>query len=592
MQGELEVTNVPFPAGRFDASFNLVDGNKLVYDFIGNNLYSSIFKMLPESNHRKITSAMADCDNNPEAAVDKTIHVFNGKGGVDKYVITVQKCENQDYYYATFINVSDSERIINEINGRLERARDLLTLSGDAVFEYTHTDNHYKMYWINHEQNVMLCDMDFDEWKKSVLDSGQVEAEDVQTFVAFCDTIKKLDDSQKFSLHGSFITNGERMDSYYVKFVSKDYKDQDMVVGTWSIINEITGAQIENFFEDSYMDPLTRLLNKKSITEYAKTALTKGKDIAIAVMDIDNFKGVNDTYGHMFGDKVIRATADVIKQAVGTMAVAGRMGGDEFMIVFEDYKDELTLRNMLRCIKTNMANIYQGKMGNKRLSCSIGVSRFDRDADNYKELFQIADKCLYIAKQKGKNRYIIYEPEKHGQFMASDKSPDMLEMRGDYYAESDIFHINQLLSNVLVHGDTYMQTLLDQVAYTLMMDRVTLFWGDGLELRCMNSAAENLPKIDPFIVRNEQYLALFKEDILPMNNVNMIEYSIPEVHQILKESGTYSSLQHILRDVDGNIRGIVCGDCCKNYVTFPKVAIQIFENFSEVINAYLIRGEK
>lgn len=591
MQGDFEVINVPYPAGRFDSSFNLVDGNKLVYDFIGNNLFSSIFKMLPDSDHRKITSAMADCDKNPGAAVDKTIHVFNENGGLDKYVITVRRCENQDYYYATFINVSDSERIINEIDGRLERARDLLTLSGDAVFEYRRMDNHYKMYWINYEQNMMISDIDFDEWSKGVLNAEQVESEDESTFHAFCNAVERLDDSKDYTFHGSFITNGDRMDSYHVKFVSKNYKDEEMVIGIWSIVNEVTGSQVENFFEDSYMDPLTRILNKKSITEYAQKALVKGKSVAIAVMDIDNFKNVNDTYGHMFGDKVIRATADVIKSAVGSMAVAGRMGGDEFMIVFENYKDELNLRNMLRCIKTNMSNIYQGKMNN-RLSCSIGISRFDRDADNYKELFQIADKCLYIAKQKGKNRYIIYEPEKHGQFTASEKSPDMLEMRGAYYAESDIFRINQLLSNVLVHGETYMQTLLDQVAYTLMMDRITLFWGDGLECRCKNSSAENMPDINPWIVRNEQYLALFKEDILSLANVNMIEYSIPEVYQILKESGAYSSLQHILRDVDGNIRGIVSGDCCKNYVTFPRVAIQIFENFSEVINAFLIRSEK
>lgn len=591
MKSGVDISNVPYPAGRFDSSFNLVDGNKLVYDFIGNHLFESIYKMLPQSDHRKIVSAMRECDDNPEAAVDKTIHVINTEGGYDKYVITVHKGENQDYYYATFINVSDSERIINEISGRLERARDLLSLSGNVVFEYTGSDDRYKMFWVNHEQNMMICDVDFEEWKREVLANKQVGAEEESTFTAFCERLKNFDDSQTFTFHGSFIT-GDRMDSYSVKFVSRNYKEGKIAIGIWTIINDITGDAIENFFEESYIDPLTRILNKKSITEYAQKALTEGKSVALAMMDIDNFKNVNDTFGHMFGDKVIRATADVIKHAVGETAVAGRMGGDEFMIVFEDYKDELTLRNMLRCIKTNMANIYQGQMGNTRLSCSIGVSRFDRDADNYKELFQIADKCLYIAKQKGKNRYIIYEPEKHGQITASVKSPDMLEIRGDYYSEADIFRINQLLSNVLIHGDTYMQTLLDQMACTLMMDRVTLFWGDELKLRCVNSSAENFKEMNPWIVRNEQYLALFKEDMLSLSNINMIEYSIPEVYEMLKERGTFSSLQHILRDVDGNIRGIVCGDSCSNYVTFPKIAIQIFENFSEVINAYLIRSEK
>lgn len=594
MRQEYDMANLPFPAGRFDRSFNLIDGNKLLYDMIGNNLYSSLYKMLPETDHRKITSAMDASDQLEDGEVDKTIHIINENGGYDKYVISMHKCENQDYYFATFVNVSNSERIINDISGDLLEARDLLTISGNVIFEYEKGTNQFKLFWIDHEQKITIVDCDLDVWIENVKNAKHAEGEELQTFLAMCEAIRNGEDGQTFVFKGSMITNGDRLDSYRVKMIARNYAGREKVVGIWSVMNDVTGQEIENFFEDSYMDPLTRILNKKSITEYAQNAIAKGPDhpIAIAVMDIDNFKNVNDTYGHMFGDKVIQATADVIKQAVGSTAVAGRMGGDEFMIVFEHYQDELTLRNMLRCIKTNMANIYQGKMGANRLSCSMGISRFDRDADNYKELFQIADKCLYIAKQKGKNRYIIYEPEKHGNIIPSAKNADIVEMRGNFYAESDIFRINQLLSNVILHGDSYMQTLLNQVAYTLMMDRVTLFWGDLLQLRCMNEDAPGGEIIDPMIIRNEQFASLFKEDLFPLNNINSIEYTIPEVYENFKLANTYSSLMHILRDQNGTVRGLLCADACKNFVTFPQVAIQIFENLSEVVNAVLIREDQ
>lgn len=593
MNKEQNAGNLPFPAGRFDRSFNLIDGNKLLYDMIGENLYSSLYKMLLDEDHRKITSAMESCDKNQDGEVDKTIHIVNKDGGYDKYVISMRKCENQDYFFTTFVNVSDSERIINEIEGKLMEARDLLTISGNVLFEYDKNTNHFHLFWMDHEQKITISKMDFDEWIELVKKEKMVEGEELQTFLAMAQAIRSQDDGQSFVFKGTIITKGDRLDSYHIKMVARNYGGQDMVVGIWSVMNEVTGQEIENFFEDSYMDPLSRILNKKSITEYAQHAVAKGPDhpVAIAVMDIDNFKNVNDTFGHMFGDKVIRATADVIKQAVGTTAVAGRMGGDEFMIVFENYQDELTLRNMLRCIKTNMANIYQGKMGANRLSCSMGVSRFDRDADNFKELFQIADKCLYIAKQKGKNRYIIYEPEKHGDFVVSSKSADIVEMRGNFYAESDIFRINQLLFNVVLYGDSYLQTLLDQVAYTLMLDRVSLFWGDSLQCRCTNEGSAGYGFIDPMIIRNEKFLGLFREDMLPLNNINTLEYNIPEVYEILKNSSAYSSLLHLLRDSNGMVRGVLCGDTCKNFVTFPQVAIQIFENLSEVVNAVLIRDE-
>ncbi len=93
-------------------------------------------------------------------------------------------------------------------------------------------------------------------------------------------------------------------------------------------------------------------------------------NIALSIIDIDDFKSVNDNFGHLFGDKVIKAVANVIKNAVGTSGVAGRIGGDEFFIVFEKLNNELEYRNVLRCIKTNVAIQYQDQM-ERKLSCSM-----------------------------------------------------------------------------------------------------------------------------------------------------------------------------------------------------------------------------
>ncbi len=164
------------------------------------------------------------------------------------------------------------------------------------------------------------------------------------------------------------------------------------------------------------VDPLTNLYNKEQIARMAADRVDQlhAEDTAIAIVDVDFFKHVNDTYGHRFGDQVLRQTADIMKSVVGNSGVIGRIGGDEFFILFYHVTLE-ELRACLRSIKSVVNATFpdKGAMPDSPITVSVGAAIYPKDARNYEDLFMLADYCLYLAKEKGRNRYIHYTTEKH-----------------------------------------------------------------------------------------------------------------------------------------------------------------------------------
>lgn len=164
-------------------------------------------------------------------------------------------------------------------------------------------------------------------------------------------------------------------------------------------------------------DEATGLLTKKAITDYAKAkcANPEGKVICFGILDVDNFKHVNDTKGHSFGDKVLKAVSNVIQDAIGGYGKAGRIGGDEILLVIELDNGKEELRPILREIREKVEKLFPDEEGYPLITVSIGAADFPTYVDNYTDLFNLADRMLYRAKNRGKNRYVMYTPEIHGK---------------------------------------------------------------------------------------------------------------------------------------------------------------------------------
>lgn len=578
-----------FPAGRFDKFLMLIDGNRQMYDFMGSYVYFPLYKIVLEKDIERLEKAIVKCREPDAGSVDECIHILNDQGEYDRFLVSIEDCHDSRHCRIEFQNISYGERKLSRMNEKCFVMQDFLTVSGKVYFEYKMDQDMFRMFWMDYEQVIELYHLPLDEWVAEVIQKEMVTGRDRDIFEAFCKALRQVEKIQYFSFHGNIITKGGTPDAYKIKFISRMHNKQKMVIGTWSVINEQTGNDVDDFVEGTQVDSMTRILNKKAITEYGESAVSAGGQVAIVMMDVDNFKTLNDTYGHLFGDKVIMAVAEVIKKTVGENGAAGRVGGDEFMLVIRDFGDEVGLRNYLRTIKTNVAALFQDKLGINRISCSIGASRSGIDSDQYKDLVRIADKALYIAKQKGKNRFIIYLEEKHGRFHMADEGYDMMEIRDSFYSEKDLNRWNALLADVVLYGSSRLEPLLEHAVVTLTIDRLIVLWGKELSMTAISSMGHQGTEKERTLLENQTYLELFQGDMYMITNTNMLEFTLPDAYGVFRDNGVRSVMQHLLRDMDGNLAGMVLAEECVNLKHFPKLAVQLFENMSKIINAVLLK---
>jgi diguanylate cyclase (GGDEF)-like protein len=138
--------------------------------------------------------------------------------------------------------------------------------------------------------------------------------------------------------------------------------------------------------------------------------------LAIIFLDIDNFKYINDSYGHEIGDKVLLAIAETIKYHLRPGDIIGRIGGDEFIIILDDIakiEDINIIANKLNKAIENIPNYIKSKLGIDifKITFSMGISVFPDDSTDINELIKFADTALYKAKELGKNTFSFYSQE-------------------------------------------------------------------------------------------------------------------------------------------------------------------------------------
>lgn len=218
---------------------------------------------------------------------------------------------------------------------------------------------------------------------------------------------------------------------------------------------------------DYAFDSLTGVLNRESICTYIKYLIENNIPFSVCLSDIDNFKYVNDNYGHMVGDELLAAFAKKLVSSVGDKCIVGRYGGDEFVLVSErtiEYKD---IWNICHKINKDMSKMYLQKYQELSITVTTGVSRFPIDGQDFETLVCTADKALYRGKMKGRNCFIIYLAEKHASIVHSVEKEAVYNSM-DLHAR--IFKIMSSNLNLVEN----VNRLLGFLSTTLMLDHISL----------------------------------------------------------------------------------------------------------------------
>ena len=243
------------------------------------------------------------------------------------------------------------------------------------------------------------------------------------------------------------IWNKQKNDTIFPELLSiNTLKDEngeiENYIAIFTDISEIkkSEAKMRNI---AMHDSLTGLPNRNMMTNMIshsiKSAKRQNELMAIMFIDLDNFKTINDNYGHKEGDNVLVETAKRLKNILREEDIVYRFGGDEFIVTLEHIKNSEDIAKIARKLNQSLQIPYQTNNYTFYISCSIGISIYPNDALTPDELIKNADVAMYQAKNRGKNRYSFYSQEL-GKQIQEELSIENLLRRSIKNSEFEIYY--------------------------------------------------------------------------------------------------------------------------------------------------------
>ncbi len=204
----------------------------------------------------------------------------------------------------------------------------------------------------------------------------------------------------------------------------------DKIVKVIGSITDITQKKLYDLkmLHSAEYDKLTSIYNRATIERRVKEELKLGGSSALMMIDLDNFKIINDTFGHQFGDQILQFVSSSICKVVTSKDLVGRIGGDEFIVFIKEVASEEALEEIAGKIVAALQSGYEKEGVTHRLSGSVGVAQAGAfGAVTYKELLACADFAMYSAKRRGKNKFCVFSEALHKEKVKNDAVAEHLK---------------------------------------------------------------------------------------------------------------------------------------------------------------------
>lgn len=293
------------------------------------------------------------------------------------------------------------------------------------------------------------------------------------------------------------------------------------------LLNRVITEYTMDIKEKAMKDSLTELYNRKYFQEKVEKIWDAGHHGAMFMIDLDNFKSINDRFGHIMGDHVILMLAETLREQTGEDDVVGRIGGDEFVLFYTDVVDQTVLEDraggIIRSMQKKLKNMKQETL----TSVSVGIAIYPEHGNKFEKLYKNADHALYYVKENGKNAFHFYARSGHEK-SNRDKIVDLNHVRyileGKMNSEQGAFHV----------GFSDFQKIYDFVS------------------RCVNRKSQAvqtmLLTLEP---KDTDYLP---SDVLE-KGMNTLERAIVSSLRAVDVSTRYSSSQYVVILMDANEDG-------------------------------------
>ncbi|MCD7836876.1 MAG: GGDEF domain-containing protein [Lachnospiraceae bacterium] len=462
-------------------------------------VYTKIYR-LADGTFRNIYLRMENCDRTEEGNRLWRIHMTD------------------------ILDILDIEKRAAFLEDTIAKYRHFMTLQSEYYFEYTVNKNFLIMYKYVNEKSYKFVEQDLDEFiaEHSREEATEAHFARLNTFAEYLKSGSSSFEMQlKLELDGNEIYFGVKGGVYY--------KNKNIVAGIMTPNKDAVSSAY--YLTPAARDVGTGLFNKKAATEYAieKMHEAPGKLMWLVILDIDDFKKINDSFGHLFGDKVIRKVADTIQLNVGHRGIVGRFGGDEFFIFLDEVEDRQSLKTLLKTIVKEFFTAFDPQCN---ITVSIGVCQYPKDGESFEELFGKADKALYIAKEKGKNRHIIYDEKLHGAYDKDSINAQSVAFIAS--REKKRAGLINLVSKMHEKGAGYVVNnpeVQKELRLLFDLDGLTIYSGYGEEVLCRSGSYVCSASDRVRLFEDKKYEACFeKEDFIAISGPNGLKEISDEVY--------------------------------------------------------------
>lgn len=340
------------------------------------------------------------------------------------------------------------------------------------------------------------------------------------------------------------------------------------------------------------------IYNKSTTEELIKAKLKNAHGGALIMIDVDDFKSINDRLGHMFGDEFLKSFAAAVKKEFRDSDIVGRYGGDEFCI-FIGHVDCAAAEKKCTQLLKKLSLIEIPEIG--AVKSSIGISAVNEDNREYRQLLKQADSALYVAKNRGKNRVVVFDSDTMSE--GSYRTHEASERDGsDVVLSSNPESFSSLIMRIFsaLYSDTNVDNgirqMMELVGRTFDVSRVYIFEDNEDGTICSNTfewcnigvqpEIDNLKSVSYEEDLGGCYHDNFNDDnIFYCHDINTL---IPAQREILELQGIKSMLQCAIMD-GGVFKGYIGFDECRSNRFWTQEQIDALVFISKVISVFLMR---
>ena len=349
-----------------------------------------------------------------DGSVEFEFRTVNNSGGIRWIQLRgnlYSRNDNINTIVCIVLDCTERKAIEQGLKAQLEMINTLTDADNEFLFDYSARTDVYTLH--ANEKSGLFKDVIIRDFLNNP-DMTSIYADDRDTFNENNRQLLASPCTRIYEYRSSFMTDSGKFE--WNRAVVTSIADQNgyviNLVGRVKNIQETKEKEL-NLALRADQDPLTGILNKgatkelivRSLEGYAGTE----RKAALIMIDVDNFKSVNDNYGHSIGDEILMHVASTIMAQFKGKDIVGRVGGDEFMVFMQDIKFPGDAEGLSTSILNSIRKPYSCDGITVNITLSIGIAVCPISGTDYTELYENADRALYHTKEGGKNNFTVYE---------------------------------------------------------------------------------------------------------------------------------------------------------------------------------------